>query len=82
MDDERIQNFSDLVAASEQITRPWRKLALWLIFLLFASNLIWGFVHWYHIRVAYMEPTQIVQEQDFDEHKQNQSYASGSTNGG
>ncbi|MEY8388212.1 hypothetical protein AALC17_13115 [Oscillospiraceae bacterium 38-13] len=82
MDDKKmIQDFGDMVNATEALVKPWKEFVKWLIFALVATNLIWGFVLWRQIRYAYMEPVEITQEQLFDEHTQNQHYSSGATDG-
>lgn len=81
MDNEKIQNFADMVEATDNLSRPWRKLAAWLLAALVATNLIWGFVHWRQLKYAYMSPVEVEQGQQFDQHTQNQSYKEGATSG-
>lgn len=82
MDDrEKIQSFGDMVEATERISRPWRLFCLWLLIALVVTNLIWGFVHWKHIKYAYMTPTEFSQVQDFEGQTQSQQQSEGATNG-
>lgn len=81
-DNEKIQSFGDMVQATERLTRPWKTLAAFLLAALVLTNAIWGFVHWKQLQYAYMTPTEITQNQEFDQHTQNQSYSEGVTNGG
>lgn len=74
---ENVQNFSDMVTATQKLTRPWMIFSGILIFALIATNLIWGVVHWNQLRYAYMTPEEYSQEQLFDEHAQSQHYSSG-----
>lgn len=78
---ETIQNFCDMVNATEKLTKPWKTFCIWLIAALFLTNAIWGLVHWSQIRYAYLTPTEMSQEQQFDEHNQSQNYSEGATNG-
>lgn len=78
---EKIQNFCDMVEATEKVTKPWKVFAGYLLAALVLTNLIWGFVHFKQIQYAYMTPTEVVQEQQFDEHTQSQNYSSGVTDG-
>lgn len=78
---ETLQNFSDMVNASEKITKPWRTFCGFLLIALVLTNAIWGFVHWKQLQYAYMTPTEVSQEQMFDEHTQSQNYSSGVTVG-
>lgn len=81
MDSEKIKNFADMVEATDKLAKPWRQLAAWLLVALVATNLIWGFVHWRQIKYAYMNPVEVEQGQQFDQHTQNQSYKEGVTSG-
>lgn len=82
MDDrEKIQSFGDMVAATEKLTKPWKTFVALLLAALVATNAIWGFVHWKQLQYAYMTPTDVQQEQQFDDHTQNQHYSSGVNNG-
>lgn len=76
-DNEKIQSFTDMVEASEKITRPWRVLCAWMLAALVVTNLIWGFVHWKQLQYAYMTPEEFTQTQQFEEQTQEQSYSQG-----
>lgn len=81
MDNEKIQNFADMVNATHKLTKPWIILAGVLLAALVITNAIWGFVHWKQLQYAYMTPVESTQEQQFDQHTQAQKYTSGVTNG-
>lgn len=80
-ENEKIQNFSDMVNASEKITKPWRTFCAWVLIALVLTNAIWGFVLWKQIQYAYQTPIEFEQGQQFDEHTQSQRYSEGATNG-
>ena len=67
--------------ATERLTKPWRIAFALTLAALIITNAIWGFVHWKQLQYAYMTPTEVVQEQMFDENEQNQHYSSGVTDG-
>lgn len=81
MDQEKIQNFADMVNATHKLTKPWIILAGVLLAALVITNAIWGFVHWKQLQYAYMTPTETTQEQQFDQHMQTQKYSNGVTEG-
>lgn len=81
MDEERIQNFSDMVTATEKLTKPWKIFAIALLIALIITNFIWGYVHYKQIEFAYMTPEEWYQGQEYDEHTQTQRYSSGVTDG-
>lgn len=81
MDNERIQNFGDMVAATESLIKPWKWFCGFLLVALVFTNLIWGFAHFKQIQYAYLTPVEFEQAQQFDEHTQSQSYNEGVTNG-
>lgn len=78
---EKIQNFGDMVDASEKLSKPWRVLCGWLLAALVFTNLIWGFVHWKQLQYAYQTPIEFEQGQQFDQKTQSQSYSEGATSG-
>lgn len=80
-DNEKIQSFGDMVEATERLTKPWKTFVGLLLAALVLTNAIWGFVHWKQLQYAYMTPTEITQNQEFDQHTQNQSYSEGATSG-
>lgn len=65
---ETIQNFGDMVTATEKLTKPWR-------IALLVTNLMWAIVFGAFILLAYLTPETVYQTQDFQ--KQNQQQASG-----
>lgn len=79
--EEKIQSFGEMVSASEKITQPWRKFCCWILAALVVTNLIWGFVFWWNLKWAYMTPTEVSQEQLFDQQTQTQYYSEGATGG-
>lgn len=80
-DTEKIENFSDMVTATQKLTKPWMIFCGFLLAALVITNGIWGYVHWRQIQYAYMTPEEFTQEQLFDEQSQNQSHTSGVTDG-
>lgn len=80
-ENEKIQNFRDMVNASNKISKPWIIFCALLLAALILTNAIWGFVHWKQLQYAYMTPEEFTQEQKFDEHQQTQQHSSGVTSG-
>lgn len=78
---EKVQNFSDMVESTRKLTKPWIILCGLLLAALVLTNAIWGFVLFKQIQYAYMTPTEVSQEQQFDEHTQSQNYIDGVTDG-
>lgn len=74
-DNEKIQSFADMVDASERLTKPWRK-AFWL------TNILWAIIVALLVSYAYLVPTEVSQEQNFQEQNQTQTYNDGATKGG
>lgn len=75
MDDkEKIQSFSDMVAAIEKLTKPWR-------IALLATNIAWAIVMLAFILLAYLTPVEMEQGQDLAAQSQAQSYSEGVTGG-
>lgn len=68
-DKENIQNFGDMVNATESLTKPWR-------IALFVTNLLWAAVFAAFIFLAYLTPDTSVQSQDFEGQTQYQSVGS------
>lgn len=69
MNEEKIQNFSDMVEATEKLTKPWR-LAL------FITNLLWAIVFVSFILLAYLTPDSSYQYQELPSQVQEQSMGS------
>ncbi len=65
-DSEKIQSFSDMVNATEKLTKPWR-------FALAITNILWAVVFLAFILLAYLTPDTSYQYQDFDGHTQVQT---------
>ena len=71
---ETIQNFSDMVSATEKLTKPWRVA-------LIVTNLFWALVFAFFIGLAYLTPDTSYQMQDFTGQTQTQSVGDTVTNG-
>ena len=70
MDDkEKIQNFGDMVSATEKLTKPWR----WALII---TNALWAIVFMAFILLAYLTPDTSYQAQDFSAQSQTQSVGS------
>lgn len=63
---ETAQNFSDMVTATEKLTKPWR-------IALAVTNVLWAFVVLTFLVLAYLVPETTYQSQDFDSHSQQQA---------
>ena len=63
---ESIQNFSDMVTATEKLTKPWR-------IALFFTNLMWAIVFAAFILLAYLTPETNYQMQNYDTQMQQQA---------
>lgn len=72
-DMETIKNFSDMVNATEKLSKPWREIAFKLIKALILTNLFWAVVLAAFIWFAYMAPDTTYQQQAFEGHEQVQS---------
>lgn len=81
-DSEKIQSFGDMVDATERLSAPWRRIAMWILAALVATNLFWSIIVGMLVYFAYMTPTEVAQEQDLDGQTQTQSYYSGATDNG
>lgn len=73
-DNEKIQNFGDMVAATERLTKPWR-------IALLVTNIAWAVVMLAFILLAYLTPVEMEQGQQLPDGTQNQSYSEGVTGG-
>ena len=76
-DNDKIQNFGDMVDATERMSSPWRETVYKLVKALVITNFLWAFVLGLFIWFAYMTPVEIEQGQQFDEKTQSQSYSEG-----
>jgi len=65
-DSEKIQSFSDLVEATEKLTKPWRVA-------LFVTNVLWAAVFCAFILLAYLTPDTSYQMQNFEGQSQVQT---------
>lgn len=74
MDHEKIQNFGDMVEATEKLVKPWRIVTI-------VSNCLWAFIVAMLIWFAYMTPVEVGQNQDFTQQIQGQTYSEGVTQG-
>lgn len=63
---ENIQNFNDMVNATEKLTKPWR-------IALVITNVLWAVALIAFIGLAYLTPDTSYQYQDFDGNEQVQS---------
>lgn len=63
---EAIQNFSDMVTATEKLTKPWRVALL-------VTNLMWALVFGAFILLAYLTPDTSYQMQDYNSQVQQQA---------
>lgn len=68
-DSEKIQNFDDMVQATEKLTKPWR-LALVI------TNVLWALVFLAFILLAYLTPDTTYQYQEVEGQAQVQSTGS------
>lgn len=73
-ENDKMQNFSDMVSATEKLTKPWR-------IALFLTNILWAVVFFAFIAFAYLTPVEVSQDQIIDGQTQNQIYSEGVTNG-
>lgn len=63
---ENIQNFNDMVNATEKLTKPWR-------IALVITNVLWAVALIAFIGLAYLTPDTSYQYQDFEGNEQVQS---------
>ena len=63
---EKIQSFSDMVNATEKLTKPWR-------ITLVITNLLWAIALIAFIMLAYLTPDTSYQYQDFEANSQIQT---------
>lgn len=81
MDNEKIQNFADMVDATEKMTAPWRKANFVQTIALIVTNVLWAAIVFSLVWFAYMTPVEFGQEQDFTNQSQHQTYSEGVTDG-
>lgn len=74
MDNEKIQNFADMVDATEKLVKPWRIISI-------VTNVLWAIIVAMLIWFAYMSPVDMGQNQDFTNRVQGQTYTEGVTSG-
>lgn len=74
MDNEKIQNFADMVDATEKLVKPWRIISI-------VTNVLWAIIVAMLIWFAYMSPVDMGQNQDFTNQVQGQTYTEGVTSG-
>lgn len=72
-ENEKIQNFVDMVNATERLAKPWR-------IALIVTNLLWAVVMLSFILLAYMTPDTSYQYQDFESSSQIQSTGTDTSN--
>lgn len=72
-DSEKIQNFGDMVDATDRMSSPWRETVHKLVRALILTNLFWAIVLCAFIWFAYMAPDTTYQTQEFEGHQQVQS---------
>lgn len=80
-ENEKIQNFGDMVNATEKLSAPWRETVWKLIRALVITNLLWAIIVGLLVWFAYMTPVDVGQEQNFEQQQQTQSYSEGVTSG-
>ena len=81
-ENEKIQSFTEMVEAADRLSRPWKKAFIISnvahVIVEIALAILLGLMIW----LAYMEPVEVNQTQDFDTQYQEQFYANGAANGG
>lgn len=71
--ENQVQNFSDMVNATDRMSSPWREALFKVIKALVLTNLFWALVVSVFIWFAYMAPDTTYQAQEFEGHQQMQS---------
>lgn len=69
MDNEKIQNFADMVNATDKLAKPWR----WALAI---TNILWAIVFTSFILLAYLTPDSSYQYQELPSQVQEQSMGS------
>lgn len=80
-DNEKIQNFGDMVDATDRMSKPWRDTVHRLMAVLVLTNFFWALIVGLLVWFAYMTPETMTQEQDYVAQHQSQAYTEGATNG-
>lgn len=78
---ETIQNFGDMVNATQQLSKPWQEHTKKLTIALVLTNALWAIIVAMLVWFAYMTPVDVGQEQDFTNQVQTQNYSEGVTDG-
>ncbi len=78
---ETIQNFGDMVNATEKMSAPWRETVWKLVKALIITNALWAVIVGMLVWFAYMTPVDVGQQQDFEQQIQSQNYSEGVTDG-
>lgn len=78
---EMMENFGDMVNATERMSAPWKETAWKLLKALVLTNLFWAVIVAMLVWFAYMTPIESSQEQELPEGTQHQSYSQGVTDG-
>ena len=81
-DKDTIQNFGDMVNATEKMAAPWRETLWKVIRALIITNILWAVIVGMLVWFAYMTPVDVGQEQNFEQQTQTQNYSEGVTDGG
>lgn len=81
MNEEKIQNFADMVEATEKLSNPWREANKRSTIALLVTNALWMVIVGMLVWFAYMTPIDVEQNQDFTNQVQNQVYSEGVTDG-
>ncbi len=90
---EMIQNFGDMVNATERLAKPWQdecqrwkddagKAKKHHTIQMILTNLFWCIIVALLVWFAYMTPIESDQEQNFEAQTQTQTYSEGVTDGG
>ena len=90
---EMIQNFGDMVNATERLAQPWQdECQRWKevaekkqkhhTIQMILTNLFWCIIVGMLVWFAYMTPVDVGQEQNFEQQTQVQNYSEGVTDGG
>lgn len=71
--DKMIDNFGDMVNATERMSNPWKETVWKLLKALVLTNLFWAIIVGLLVWFAYMAPETSYQSQDFEGQAQTQS---------